>query len=92
MNYIIEIYSDGIFIPVTGYAQLENDTVTLEFGIDDHFNCPDWMSANVYKLEKLPLKHNAKTDIVKEKSQLFLLDAQRDIFTYLEKNNFIAVS
>lgn len=93
MNYIIEVYSDGMFIPITGTAIVEkNNAVVLEFGIDDHFNNPEWMTQNVYKIQSQPYREA----IISENSEngkinTFLVDAQRDIMTHLDQNGFLPV-
>lgn len=93
MNYILEVYSDGLFIPITGTAVVEtNNTIVLEFGIDDHFNNPDWMTQNVYKIKSEPYREagisSGSDDI---KINTFLFDAQRDIMTHLDQNGFLPV-
>jgi hypothetical protein len=94
MNYILEVYSHGMFIPITGNAVCEpNKAVTLEFGIDDNFNNPDWMTTNIYKIEG----HHAILHTVSETMQqqdpaveTFLFDAKRDIMTHLDATGFFA--
>lgn len=88
-NYILEVYSDGLIIPITGRAIVEeNNAVTLEFGIDDYFNNPDWMTTNIYKIENKPAKRNRST-IENNKIDAFLSDAKREILTYLGRNGLL---
>lgn len=93
MNYILEVYSDGLFIPITGTAVVEtNNTVVMEFGVDDHFNNPEWMTQSVYRIKSEPQKDpevpNTPDNI---KINTFLSDAQRDIMTHLDQNGFLPV-
>jgi len=93
MNYILEVYSDGLFIPITGTAVVEtNNTIVLEFGIDDHFNNPEWMTQNVYKIQNEPYKETGVADGSENiKINTFLFDAHRDIMTHLDQNGFLPV-
>jgi hypothetical protein len=93
MNYILEVYSDGLFIPITGTAVVEkNNTVVLEFGIDDHFNNPEWMTQNVYKIKSEPFREAAVPDSADDnKVNTFLFDAQRDIMTHLGQHGILPV-
>jgi hypothetical protein len=91
MNYILEVYSDGMFIPITGRAIVEDDNaVTLEFGIDDYFNNPDWMTTNIYKIESQP-NRDLRNNITSENGKVdaFLFDAKRDILTHLGQSGFL---
>ena len=93
MNYILEVYSNGMFIPITGNAVVENNNaVTLEFGIDDYFNNPDWMTTNIYKIET-PSDKNLPNQPKSEINPIdtFLFDAKRDILTYLRQTGFMAL-
>jgi hypothetical protein len=93
MNYILEVYSDGMFIPITGSAILETqDAITLEFGIDDNFDNPDWMKTSIYKMERQPVVHDfhlqQRLEHPDPKVAAFLWDAKRDILTYLDRTGF----
>lgn len=95
MNYILEVYSHGMFIPITGYAVCDpNKAVTLEFGIDDNFNNPDWMTTNIYKIESHnTILHTVSEEINQQKDpkvETFLFDARRDIMTHLDATGFFA--
>lgn len=92
MNYILEVYSDGLFIPITGTAMIEkDDVVVLEFGIDDHFNNPEWMTQNVYMIKSEPYKNAGAPGSTGDlKVNAFLFDAQRDIMTHLDQTGFLS--
>jgi len=90
MNYILEVYSDGMFIPITGTAIVEdNNALTLEFGIDDYFNNPDWMTTNIYTINTRSYTDASAQNAMNGKIDTFLSDAQRDILTHLDRTGFL---
>jgi len=88
MNYILEVYSHGLFIPITGAAVAGTDnSLVFEFGIDDHFNGPEWMTTSIYRIES-----NVANDAQVHpdtRVATFLQDARRDIMNHLDANGFL---
>ena len=82
-----------MMIPITGRAIVEdNNAVTLEFGIDDYFNNPDWMTTNIYKIENQPVSEaRNRSNGSSNKVDAFLSDAKREILTYLGSNGLLPI-